>query len=189
MVHRQTKKGAPTSLGNNNMEQNNQKTSINQLYQDASDAQAIYICSRIQGQIDYYEAKSARNKRLYHILSIIAIIANALVPICSVFLETADGSKGIKVTIAALSSFALVVTSLLTLLNARELWTKYRRSASSLTSLLHQYYTRTGLFEEMADQEAFRLLAKLSENHFDEENKTWGELLKQNEKPVGGVSR
>ena len=171
------------------MEQKNYSTSINQLYQDAPDAQAAYICTRIQGQIDYYEAKSARNKRLYHVLSAVAIIANALVPICSVFLETADGSNGIKVTIAALSSFALVVTSLLTLLNARELWTKYRRSASSLTSLLHQYYTRTGLFEDMAEQDAFRLLAKMSEDHFNEENKSWGEMLKQNSKSAGVISR
>ena len=153
---------------------------ISKLYQDSPDTMSAYICQRIEGQIAYYEAKSARNKKLYHVLSALAIIANALVPVISVFLKTANGNDGLKFIITALSSSALIATSLLTLFNAKELWTKYRRSATDLTSLLHQYYTRTGMFDDMTDRDAFRLLAKLTETRLDEESKNWSESLRQN---------
>ena len=148
-----------------------------------------YICQRIEGQIAYYEAKSARNKKLYHRFSICAIIANAMVPVCSVFLKTADGNDWLKFLIAALSSLALIATNLLVLFNSKELWGKYRRSASNLSSLLHQYYSRCGAFEGLEEADAFRLLANLAEAHLDEENQEWSALLQQNAKTAGGITR
>ncbi len=177
--------------GKKDMDQNkiSQQGNLSRFYQEAPNAEAAYICRRIEGQIEYYEEKSARNKKLYHILSACSIVANALVPVCSVFLKTADGNEGMKFLIAALSSLALIATSLLVLFNAKELWNKYRRSASSLTSLLHQYYARTGLFDELGEQEAFRLLAKMAETYLDEENKEWSTLLRQSTKTGDGTVR
>ncbi len=150
------------------------------IYQEAQDPRKAYICSRIEDQIDYYEKKSSWNKRLYYGLSIAAIVANALVPVLSLFIVTeTHGSAVIKVLVTALSSLAVVITMLLTLFSAKELWAKYRSSASNLTSLLHRYYTRTGVFEGLDDDQAFLVLAKLSEEHFSEENKAWGELSRR----------
>ena len=157
---------------------------ISTLYEQSPDKASIYICQRIEGQIAYYEAKSARNKKLYHVLSAFSIVANAMVPVCSVFLKTADGNDGLKFIIAALSSFALIATSLLVLFNAKELWNKYRSSASNLTALLHQYYAHTGIFEDLEAQDAFRLLSKMSESLLDEENKNWSALLQHSTKPA-----
>lgn len=173
------------------MDQNNinQQGNISKFYQEAPNAETAYICQRIEGQIAYYEEKSARNKKLYHILSACSIVANALVPVCSVFLKTADGNEGMKFLIAALSSLALIATSLLVLFNAKELWNKYRRSANSLASLLHQYYTNTGVFDGLGEQEAFRLLAKMAEACLDEENKEWSTLLRQSAKTDDGAVR
>lgn len=177
--------------GVKDMEQKNtnQQGNISKFYQEAPNAESAYICRRIEGQIAYYEEKSARNKRLYHILSACSIVANALVPVCSVFLKTADGNEGMKFLIAVLSSFALIATSLLVLFNAKELWNKYRRSANNLTSLLHQYYTQAGMFDGMEEREAFRLLAKMAEAYLDEENKEWSTLLRQSAKTNDGAVR
>ncbi len=159
-----------------------------QIYQEAQDPRKAYICSRIEDQIDYYEKKSSWNKRLYYGLSVAAITANALVPVLSLFIVTeTHGSTVIKVLVTALSSLAVVISTLLTLFSAKELWAKYRSSASSLTSLLHQYYTRTGAFEGLEDEQAFLMLAKLSETHFNEESKAWGELSRRDIKLKGGA--
>ena len=171
--------------GKRDMEQN----SISKFYQETTDVENAYICQRIEGQIAYYEAKSAQNKKLYHVFSAFTIVANAMVPVCSVFLKTADGNEGLKLLIAALSSFALIATSLLVLFNSKELWNKYRRSANTLSSLLHQYYTHTGVFEGMGAEEAFRLLAKMAETCLDEENKEWSTMLRQSVKPQDGAVR
>lgn len=151
---------------------------VSRIYQESGDPESAYICARIEGQIAYYEKKSAQNKKLYHMLSILSIVANALVPVLSVFLKTADGNEIIKLLITIISSFAAVTASMLVLFNAKELWNKYRSSASALTSLLHQYYTRTGVFEDVEGDAAFRLLARLAEERLDEEHRAWGESLK-----------
>lgn len=184
----QQEKGVLTMSGKENVNQacTNQQEHIGTLYEQSTDKAVTYICERIEGQIAYYEAKSTRNKKLYHVLSALAIVANAMVPVCSVFLETADGNDGLKFIIAFLSSCALVATSLLVLFNAKELWNKYRRSAMGLTALLHQYYARTGVFEQMGEQEAFRLLSRMAESILDEENKDWSALL-QNSTKTGGT--
>lgn len=109
----------------------------------------------------------------------LSIVANACVPVLSVYLDAAPGSEPIKTVITILSSFATVATSLLILFNAKELWAKYRHSASSLTSLLHQYYTRTSTFEGLEDEAAFRLLARLAEAQMSSENNTWSDLMKR----------
>ena len=94
---------------------------VSRIYQESGDPESAYICARIEGQIAYYEKKSAQNKKLYHMLSILSIVANALVPVLSVFLKTADGSEIIKLLITIISSFAAVTASILVLFNAKEL--------------------------------------------------------------------
>ena len=159
---------------------------ISALYQD-NHSQSTYICSRIEDQIAYYERQSAKNKKLFFTMSAVSIVANALIPIFSVYLETTDGNTTIKTIITILSSLSVVITSLLVLFNTKELWAKYRSSASNLTSLLHQYYTLTGVFEDVEGDVAFRLLAKLSEAHFQEENQSWNQMLQHKEKTVSKV--
>ena len=186
----QREKGVLALSGKENMNQacTDPQAPISTLYEQSPDKASIYICQRIEGQIAYYEAKSARNKKLYHVLSAFSIVANAMVPVCSVFLKPADGNDGLKFIIAALSSFALIATSLLVLFNAKELWNKYRRSATGLTALLHQYYAHTGVFDQMEEQEAFRLLSRMAETLLDEENKDWSTLFQNSAKPAGSIA-
>lgn len=149
------------------------------MYGADQDNRSAYICSRIEDQIAYFEKQSVRNKRLYYLFSALAIIMNACVPVFSLYIKTADGNETVKTVITILSSCATVCTSLLILFNAKELWMKYRHSASVLTSLLHQYYTGTGTFEDTDGEEAFRLLARLSEEHLNTENSSWSDLIKR----------
>ena len=150
---------------------------VSEVYGADHDNRSSYICSRIEDQIAYYEKQSARNKRLYHLLSALAIVANACIPVISIYIKTADGNETIKTIITVLSSCATVFTSLLVLFNAKELWAKYRGSASFLTSLLHQYYTGTSTFEDLDDEAAFRMLARLSESHLSSESSSWSDLV------------
>lgn len=150
-------------------------------YGNDAPAREVYIQKRIQAQIDYYEAKSTRNKKTYYALSVAAILANALIPVVSAFLPSATLPKLI---ITSLSSCAAVISSVLVLFNAKDLWTKYRHNASRLTALLHQYYAGTGVFAALDKDQAFHLLTRLSEQEMEEENKRWESMFEHDAPPA-----
>lgn len=150
-------------------------------YSAAASAREVYIQKRIQAQIDYYEDKSSHNKKIYYALSVAAILANALIPVVSVFLPSATLPK---LAITLLSSCAAVVSSVLVLFNAKDLWTKYRHNASRLTALLHQYYAGTGAFAGLDQDEAFHLLTRMSEQEMEEENKGWENMFQHDAPPA-----
>ena len=139
------------------------------------DAIEAYIHQRLEDQIDYYEKKSSQNKKVYYALSIAAISANAMIPVVSVFLLSATIPKLI---ITLLSAVAAMVSSILILFNARELWAKYRLNASRLQAFRLQYYTRSGIFAGMDDEQAFLRLVEVSEQQMQEENSDWESTLK-----------
>lgn len=145
-------------------------------YAAAADRREAYIKHRIEDQIAYYEAKSAYNKKIYFRLSILIIIANAAIPVVSLYLPSGEYTVP-KLIIACLSAGAAVLTSVLTLYGAKDLWSKYRTNASRLTAYLHQYYSASGPFAELGEEEAFRLLVTLCEAQMETENKSWETLL------------
>ena len=142
-----------------------------------------YVHQRLEDQIDYYERKSARNKKLYFALSAAAIAANAMIPVVSVFLPSATGPKLI---ITLLSAVAVMMSSFLILFNTRELWGKYRMSAARLQSFRYQYYTRSGMFAGLDDEQAFLKLVEMSEQQLQEENSDWGSMLHNARSSISG---
>ena len=158
-------------------------TSIMSLYEGEALPRETYIRSRIEDQIRYYEEKSIRNKRAYYAISVVSIIANALIPILSIFLKTPD--TALKVAITCLSSFTAILSSCLLIFNCKNLWTKYRYNANMLTSLLHQYCARTGLFAGLEDERAFGLLAQRSEEYLEGESEEWKDLFSRTSVPSG----
>lgn len=146
------------------------ESKIGKCYNAQTPAPEAYICARLEDQIAYYEKKSLQNKRIYYIVSIVSIVANALIPIISIFLTS---NTLPKVLITCLSSCTAILSSILVLFNAKDLWTKYRISASRLTALLHQYYSHSGRFAELEERQAFLLLVQLSESQMENEIKGW----------------
>ena len=151
--------------------------------QDRREEMEAYVHQRLEDQINYYEKKSAYNKKLYFSLSIVAIGANAMIPVVSVFLPTATIPKLI---ITLLSAVAAMISSILILLNARGLWGKYRLNATRLQSLRYQYYTRSGIFAGLEDEQAFQRLVELSEQQMQEENADWESVLQNSQMNVKG---
>lgn len=158
---------------------------ISEIYAKDDKRQA-YIHSRIEDQIAYYEAKSSYNKRLYYCLSVAAVVANSAVPVVSLFLPSSKSGEfpAAKLAVLLLSACAAVITSMLTLFNAKDLWNKYRNNANRLQALLHQYYSGSGVFEDMEEEQAFRLLVRLSEDQMEEENKGWENMFSHDAPPA-----
>lgn len=152
-------------------------------YTSRKEAMEAYLHQRLEDQIGYYEKKSSRNKRTYYALSIAAIAANAMIPVVSVFLPSATIPKLI---ITLLSAVAAMVSSILILFNARELWAKYRLNASRLQALRHQYYTRSGIFAGMDEEQAFQQLVALCEQQMQEENTSWETTLQNASRSTNG---
>ena len=147
---------------------------VSSYYASGSPREA-YVIHRIEEQLSYYEAKSTSNKKLYYRISIATIVLNALIPIVSLFLPSADLIP--KLIITSISSVTTILTGILALTGTKELWMKYRNNASCLTATLHQYYAHTGAFAEKSPEEAFLLLSAICEAQMQEENKQWDQML------------
>lgn len=156
------------------------------LYRKELSEKQTYITHRLESQIAYYDSKSLQNKKLYYLLSVLSIAANALIPILSLYLNTPN--TAVKLAITCLSSLTAVITSCLMVFNSKNLWLKYRRSATRLESLLHQYYTGVGPFEGLEETPAFHLLVRQSEEAMLEESENWTTLFIQ-EKSGDGLNR
>lgn len=140
-----------------------------------------YVIHRIEEQITYYESKSSQNKKLYFRISIATIILNAMIPIISLFLPSADLVPKLSITI--ISSVTTILSSIMALTGTKELWTKYRSNASHLTAKLHQYYAKTGPFAGKNEEEAFHLLAAVCEAQMEDEYNQWAKNLTNDQSP------
>lgn len=149
--------------------------SITRLYQGELPARQTYIAGRLEEQISYYDKKSLKNKKLYYGLTMLSVAANALIPILSLYISTPN--KTAKLLITCLSSLTAIVSSFLMVLNSKNLWLKYRKNANNLTSLLHQYYARAGIFSGLSDEAAFEQLVEQSEGIFNLESEGWSSLF------------
>lgn len=150
------------------------ESTIRSNYTTGLSEREAYIRFRIEDQINYYEKKSQYNKKIYYIISMATIIANAMIPIISIFLPT---STGPKLIITGISAFNAILTGALTMFGAKELWGKYRQNASRITALLHQYYAHSGIFADKGEDEAFKLLVNLCEAKMEEENNGWENII------------
>lgn len=148
---------------------------ISELYQGDFPSGRAYITGRLEEQILFYDNKSQKNKRLYYGLTMMSIVANAMIPILSLYISTPN--KTAKLMITCLSSAAAIVSSFLMVLNSKNLWLKYRRHANDLTSLLHQYYAGAGIFFRLGEEEAFEQLVEKSEDIFNSESENWSGLF------------
>lgn len=102
-----------------------------------------YIEKRIINQMNWYSDKSKTCKKRFMVLSILAIVLTAMVPIFSI---VADGNTAIKIIIAMLSSGVTVLNTCLALNNDKQLWYNYRKNRELLQSTLYKYFSNAGMF-------------------------------------------
>lgn len=143
-----------------------------------------YIIDRVIGQIAWYDKKSIEKQKLFTMLSIMAIMLNAVIP---VMVLLSDECLLVKVLIAGLSSAAGAISSIITLCSYKDLWVHYRSNCEMLQSILYRFFLRVGEFKQIANDEAVLkdTLVIACENYFTKEFQTWVSIA--DEDPLNGA--
>ena len=139
----------------------------------------FYIETRIIGQINWYDKESIYNQKIYKHLNRISIILGGSIPVLTVLI---DYYWWIKVVIAGLGSVVMGISSINTLCNYKELWTRYRINCEILKSNLYVYFARQGIYKELSDEQAFKQLVTICEGKFIEEFNDWSVLINSEDK-------
>lgn len=134
-----------------------------------------YIENRVLDQIDWYNKKSTEKQFYFKRLMIASIIINACIPVLTLLSDLPCGFF-FKVIISIASSTAAVISSIITLCRFQELWTQYRSNCEILQSVLHRYFTKSGEFKNLLENEAFDLLVTSCENYLTKEFQAWQSL-------------
>ena len=132
-----------------------------------------YFEERLQTQIDWHEAKSGWNQKMFKRLQVVVIVAGALLPFLAGF---QDQVPRLSWAIGALGILVAVVTGVLSLYRFQELWVDYRLTAESLQQ--EKYRFLTGV--PPSDPEpAVAVLVDRVESVLAEQSSQWQQLTKE----------
>lgn len=129
--------------------------------------QEEYLKTRLYAEIEWYEMKSARNKKLYlGLLSIQLIMATALLLI-SIF--GSPDNNTMRFFFIVFPAIILLCIGLAAVHKYHEHWIKYRTSAESLKHVKYHFETNSPPFDgdDAFNQLVVRVEALISPDHTD----------------------
>lgn len=103
-----------------------------------------YVSTRLAPQMEYYKKQCKKLKREFYVLSIIVIVANAIVPILTLALEL---HVIVKFVIATLSAVSTAISSISLLRKPKEKWVTYRWTYERLKREKFLFEARAGLYK------------------------------------------
>lgn len=119
---------------------------------------------RLEDQIDWYDARSSQNQRMFKRLKYVEIVAAAAIPVVTGF----DVSHLVA---AVLGGLVVVVEAVLHLNQYQHTWLTYRATAEGLKHEKFLYLARAGSYAAAPDPR--RLLAERVEALASAENTQW----------------
>lgn len=137
-----------------------------------------YIADRVDGQLEWYSARSWRCKRWFFTLQVLQILIGAAVPFLAAQL-TAE-SLNLKYVIALLGALVAIAGGIVTLYRFQENWIEFRSTAEALKQEKYFYLTRTGPY---AADKPFPTLVERVEAILGKQHSRWVGRAQQ-ERPV-----
>jgi len=134
------------------------------------------IWQRLEDQIAWYDANSARNQRMFRRLKYVEIVAAATIPVVSGFGST-------RVVAAVLGGVVLVIEAVLHLNQYQQNWLTYRSTAEALKHEKYLYLAGAGHYRAVADPHA--LLAERVEALVSQEHSKWVSVRQDQEAEQG----
>ena len=135
-----------------------------------------YIKNRVINEIQWYSKKSSGNQKWYKRFMIMSLILSSAIPLVTVLSEELS-TLHFKVIISVLGTGVTAISTIIALYSFKELWIQYRYNSEVLKSQLHCYFTRSGEYKDLEDNEAFNKLVEECEKQINDENSKW-EVLK-----------
>ena len=138
-----------------------------------------YLNERLDDQINWYDKKSAVQKKYYYWSRGIVLTCTASIPVISVIFRRNSFSAIITAIIAAV---ATVIEGILSLTKWHEKWIAYRSNAEALKHEKYSYLTSSGIYSRLSENDKFHTLVERTENIIYNENTNWASLGKRKEK-------
>ncbi|MCS6930128.1 MAG: DUF4231 domain-containing protein [Saprospiraceae bacterium] len=138
---------------------------------------AKYLEKRVQDQINWYEKKSAANKRWFHRLRVATIACGALIPLLVGYAN--NSWEWLKYLAGLLGVVVAISEGLISLHRYHEKWHIYRLTAERL--IRERWLYESGASEEYAqrDEVAFRRFVQRAEQIMASENEEWRILIEK----------
>ena len=148
-------------------------------------AEKNYLLDRVFPQMKYFSDCSQSYKKKYHVLTILCLIFNGIVPFIMLFDEVSWAAPYVKYVVTAISSTAGILTAILALKKYRELWVQSRICLEQLKRVVSMYFLGAGEFAGMSQEPEKRKqsLFAICENIVINEHNQWTELAQKDEKP------
>ena len=125
-----------------------------------------YLCDRHQEQVRWYDDKSAKYKKWYHVLMVGTVAVAAAAPVIAALASDR--------WIAAVATASLsLLASLQQALRIKELWTTYRATVEALTREFHYYRAAVHDYSEKTDEEKRTIFVDRTEAILAQENALW----------------
>jgi len=131
-----------------------------------------YLAERVDDQLEWYEKKSADNKKWYHRLQLLTLIAAAAIPIIS--LSSPD--YNVRLLVAIIGSITAIAAGIVTLFQFKDLWIDYRSTAERLKYEKFLFLTGSAPYQ---NDDAFSEFVTRIESIIIQENRSWNEKLYQ----------
>ncbi|MFF4195205.1 DUF4231 domain-containing protein [Nonomuraea sp. NPDC001831] len=126
---------------------------------------AEYIEQRLEQYRGWYDGKAVKTKALHLRLRTLAVVGAAVVPVLvNIKLPY------VEIATTLISLMVVILVSLESVYHYREQWKNYRSTEQALGQELFHYKTRTGVFEGLEDEAAFKVLVERVENAIASEN-------------------
>lgn len=125
-----------------------------------------YLKERYETQINWYETRSAKNKRFYTFFQWGVIVLSAIVPVLVVSL-----TKGLKWVTATIAAILAIGTAGLKTFKFQENWINYRTIAETLKKEKHFYEAELDDYRDSSDKES--LFVERVESLISREHSLW----------------
>ncbi len=141
-----------------------------------------YLDKRVTAQINWYDKKSASNKKWFMRLKIAEIILALLIPFLAALITTEI--ETLRVAVGLIGVIIVATASIITLYKLQENWIEYRTVAESLKHEKFLYITKSGPYK---DGSSFPVFVERFESYISKENTQWASYIKpkQNDRTSG----
>lgn len=131
-----------------------------------------YLKARLEEEIEWYDTKSATNKRCNTVFKTIEIVCAALIPLLAGYAK--EGDAVVSIGIGILGASVAVSAGISALLKFQEQWIKYRTTAESLKKEKYLFLTKV---EPYDIEDPLPLLVQRVETLVSQENTNWAQFM------------
>lgn len=133
-----------------------------------------YLDERLNGQIDWYDNKSATNKKWYRLCQLTQLIMASLITLSGIF--TPEDFPWVYFMVPILGAVIAIVSGVLGLYKFQENWLEYRTTTESLRHEKYLFLTKS---EPYNIEQPLNLLVSRVETLISKENTNWAQYMRK----------